>query len=141
MGGFFFLGHRRSSESKETLEIIQSASLLLEMGNQGSEVQAVPKETCGFMSRARTRSSLLPPRPVPLKRRAHSLRCLVQGVLATSPMLCQQLFPWGTHEISKQLLPVHPKYTTCPFNTEIRGGSLYTSALLWAKVEGKRLLG
>lgn len=141
MGGFFFLRESQVFRVKRNFGDHPVCSLLLEMGNQGSEVQAVPKETCGFMSRARTRSSLLPPRPVPLKRRAHNLRCLVQGVLATSPMLCQQLFPWGTHEISKQLLPVHPKYTTCPFNTEIRGGSLYTSALLWAKVEGKRLLG
>ena len=46
--GNFILRHRRSSESKETLGIIQFDSLILEMGNQGSQRSRLcPREPAG----------------------------------------------------------------------------------------------
>lgn len=107
----FISQHHRSSETKETLRIIQSDSFILEMRNQGSQRSRLYPREPAFCVKARTRSRPLPPSQVPLKRRAGSPRCTVQSVEVTS-MPCQ-LFPWGHSDFQVAFSP-HPKHMTCP---------------------------
>lgn len=53
-------------------------------------------------------------------------------------MPCQQLFPWGHSDFQVAIFP-SPQTHDLSINTQIHGGTLYTKALLLAKLEGKKL--
>lgn len=130
--------HRRSSESKETLGIIQSDFFILEMGKPGlPEVKDSPNGSSQLL--LKQGPSLLPPGPVPFKRRGRQSLLYSLGYGSNITGALQVAFLLGALiRFPSGHFPVIPN-TWLSINTEVHGDALYISALHLAKSEGKML--